>query len=98
MSIFSLIPHAQAATTDTTTAAFANLVNPIIDNVVSPLLMLAFAIAIVVFVWGVVQMLIHGDDPDARIKGRNHMLAGIIGFVIMLSAWGIVEFIADTIR
>ena len=95
MSIFSLIPYAQAATTDT--AAFAKVINPIIDNIVSPLLMLAFAVTIIVFIWGIAEMLMHGDDAGARETGRNHMLAGVIGLVIMTSAWGIIYFISDTI-
>ena len=79
------------------TAAFATVVDPILVHIVDPLIMLMFAVAIVVFVWGIVEMMIHGDDATAREKGRWHMLAGVIGLVIMVSAWGIVYFISNTI-
>jgi hypothetical protein len=91
----SFVSTAHAASDPT--AAFSAVVNPIISNIVNPLIMLMFAVAIIVFVWGVVEMVRHGDDPGAREKGQWHMLAGIIGIVIMVSAWGIVYFIANTI-
>jgi hypothetical protein len=90
-----LIDTAHAATDPT--AAFATVVDPIIVNIVDPIIMLMLAVAIVVFVWGVVEMMLHGDDATARDKGRNHMLAGIVGLVIMISAWGIIYFISNTI-
>ncbi len=79
------------------TAAFASVADPIIVNIVNPIVMLMFAVAIIIFVWGIVEMLMHGDDSTAREKGRNHMLGGIVGIVIMVSAWGIVHFISNTL-
>ncbi|HTK33129.1 MAG TPA: hypothetical protein VL335_01115 [Candidatus Paceibacterota bacterium] len=76
---------------------FAKVIDPIITNIVDPIIMLMFAVAIIVFVWGIVEMMMNGDDSSAREKGRWHMLAGIIGLVIMTSAWGIVYFISNTI-
>ncbi|MDD5165513.1 MAG: hypothetical protein PHG25_03205 [Candidatus Pacebacteria bacterium] len=76
---------------------FAKVVDPIFAHIVNPLILLMFAVAIIVFVWGVVQMMMNGDDSDARTKGRNHMLAGIVGITIMISAWGIIYFISNTI-
>ena len=92
----NLINIAHAATPDPT-PAFAAVINPIMTYVVSPLIMLMFAVAIIMFVWGVVEMLMKGDDSTARDKGRNHMIAGIIGIFIMVSAWGIIQFISDTL-
>jgi Type IV secretion system pilin len=86
---------AYAAPTDMT--AFAKIVDPLITHIVNPIVLLMFAVAIIVFVWGVIEMIIYGDDSGARDTGRNHMLAGITGIAIMLSAWGIVYFISNTI-
>jgi NADH:ubiquinone oxidoreductase subunit 6 (subunit J) len=90
-----LVNNAYAASDPT--AAFASVVDPIIASILDPLVMLMFAVAVVVFVWGIVEMLMHGDDATAREKGRNHMLGGIVGIVIMVSAWGIIYFISNTI-
>jgi len=94
--MISLVNTVYAATTDPT-ASFATVVDPIITNIVAPLIELMFAVAIVVFVWGIVEMFMNGDDATAREKGRWHMLFGVIGIFIMISAWGIINFISATI-
>ncbi len=79
-------------------AAFGNVLNPIITNVIKPLVMLAFAVATVVFVYGVIQMIIHDADAEAHRKGRWSMLSGVIGMFIMFSAWGIIYIISNTVK
>ena len=93
--MFSLAPQVQAQVDAT---AFGNAVSPILSNIVTPLVELMIAVGIIVFVWGIVEMLLHADDPDARTKGGKHMLAGVIGIFIMLSAWAIVYVISNTIK
>jgi len=94
--MIQFVQNAYAASPDPT-PAFAAVIDPIITNIVSPLIMLMFAVAIIVFVWGVVQMMINGDDAEARQKGRWHMLSGVIGIFIMVSAWGIISLISNTL-
>ena len=77
--------------------SFATIIDPIIRNIVNPLLELVFAEAVVVFVWGIVEMLMKGGDAEARTKGRNHMLGGVRGMGLMLSAWGIINLVANTV-
>ena len=77
--------------------SFASVISPIIANIVNPIVELMFAVALIVFVWGVVEMMLKGGDAEARSKGRNHMLGGVIGMVIMMSAWGIVNLISNTV-
>lgn len=57
---------------------------------------LVFALAFLFFIWGAVTYFIRGGaDEGKREEGRNLMLWGIIGFVLMVSVWGIVNFVAD---
>lgn len=91
----SLIKYAHAAIDD---RAFGKVVDPIIDHIVNPLIGLLFAVALVVFAFGVLQMVMKGDDADARKKGQMSMLGGVIGMFIMMSAWGIIYLISDTIK
>lgn len=86
------------AADSSTVQAFGNALNPIIQHIVEPLLLLVFAIAIFVFVFGIFEMVWKGTDADAREKGRWHMLGGLIGMVIMLSAWGIINLVANTVK
>ena len=78
-------------------SAFGKVVDPIIANIVNPIVELMFAIGLIVFVFGVIEMIINGDDAAARTKGRNHMLGGVIGMFIMMSAWGIIYLVASTV-
>jgi len=77
---------------------FGQVLDPIISNIVNPVIWLMFGVAIVVFAYGVLQMVIHGDDADARKKGQMSILGGVIGMVIMLSAWGIVYLVSNTVK
>jgi uncharacterized membrane protein len=77
---------------------FGQVLDPIISNIINPVIWLMFGVAIVVFAYGVLQMVIHGADPEARKKGQMSILGGVIGMVIMLSAWGIVYLVSNTVR
>jgi hypothetical protein len=89
------IPVAQAAVDLT---KFGQAMNPIIANVIYPAVGLLFGVAVLVFVYGVLQLVIHGGDPDARKTGQSTILYGTLGIVIMVSAWGIIYFISNTVK
>ena len=65
----------------------------IITKSVVPLI---FALAIVMFVWGVVQYVINSDEEAKKEKGRQFMIWGIIALTVMVSVWGLVRVLGDT--
>ena len=77
---------------------FGNVVNPIISNIVYPAITLLFGLAVITFVYGVLQMVIKGGDEEARKKGKMMMGYGILGLFIMVSAWGIIYLISNTVK
>lgn len=87
--------HAQTAVDP---VIFGKVLDPIITNIVYPVIWVLFAVGIFVFAFGVVEMIIKADSADARKKGQYHMLAGAFGMFIMISAWGIIRLIASTIK
>ncbi len=87
--------HAQTAVDP---VVFGKVLDPIIANIVYPVIWVLFAVGIFIFAFGVVEMIIKGDSADARQKGQYHMLAGAFGMFIMISAWGIIRLIASTIK
>jgi hypothetical protein len=95
--IFGIFPQVHAQSTVDATA-FGKVLDPIIVNIVNPVIEVLFAIGIFIFAYGIVEMIMKGDNPDARKKGQYHMLAGAFGMFIMLSAWGIIRLIASTIK
>lgn len=75
-------------------AGVAGTVLFIIDSVLVPVL---FAVAFIVFLYGVAQAYIFSKgDPAAVGKGHQLILWGVIGFVAMVSLWGLVNVVSNT--
>lgn len=66
----------------------------IINSVLVPLL---FAISFIVFLYGIAQAYIFSRGDMAKVEaGHKLLLYGIIGFVVMISLWGLVNVVANT--
>ena len=71
-----------------------NTVISIINDIIVPVV---FAVAFIVFVWGAFNVFIIGaNNEDAKEKGKNLMLYGLIGFFVMISVWGLVNILLGT--
>jgi hypothetical protein len=66
-----------------------------IGNVLDTLIPILIVAGIVFFVWGVVQYVI-ANDEEAKKKGKNRMIYGIIGLVVIVAMWGLVGIILKT--
>ena len=73
------------------------LVPKVYDSVVVPIFWVLFSVAFIVFFWGVVEFIRDAGSEDGRKKGRQHMLWGIVGILIMSSVFGITKVLIDTI-
>ena len=78
-------------------AAFNALLAKVISLIVVPIVWVVLTFSVLVFMWGLVQFVMYADDPKARSTGWNHILWGIIGFAIILCAYGIVRLITNTL-
>ncbi len=66
-----------------------------VDDVVVPMI---FGLAFVVFLWFIFVYFIAGAaDEEKRAKGKQFLLWSIIGFVLMLSLWGIVNLLVSSL-
>lgn len=66
--------------------------------IVNPLIKLLFALALVFFLWGVLEFLMNPTEEEAKTKGKSHMLWGIIGMTIMFSVYGLMYLVLDTFQ
>lgn len=73
--------------------SFITNVNKLIIN---PLIILMFSLALVYFLFGMFQFVRHSDDEGVRSEGKQHMLWGVIGFVIMFGVFTILKIVLDT--
>ena len=66
-----------------------------LNYIVIPLI---FALAFLVFIYGVAKhFFLSGDDEGARESGRQFMLWGIVGLVVLFSVWGLVSLLLSTL-
>jgi len=67
----------------------------IVNSILVPILI---AISFIVFLWGVYKSFIwNGDSDTERAKGRQFVLWGIIGLVVIFSVWGLVALVSGTL-
>lgn len=96
-----LIQKAHAAgypgETAVTGTSFNHLLNNILSDIIIPIIYLIMALAVVYFVWGVLVFIQNADNPEKRADGYKHMIWGVIGIFIMVSANGIISIIKSTL-
>lgn len=73
------------------------MVERIAQYILNPILYLLVGIAVVVFLWGVVEFVANADNSTGREEGRRHLIWGIIGLVIIFSVYGILNLIQSTL-
>ena len=74
----------------------AGIITTIINGVLVPLI---FAIAFIVFIWGIFQyFILGGSNQEKREEGQKLMLYGLIGFFLMVSVWGLVSILTNTFQ
>lgn len=73
---------------------FVRYLTCILVGSVVPLL---FALAFVVFIWGVVQFIANSSDENKRAQGKQFMVWGLVGLFVMFSIWGLVQLLRKTV-
>ncbi len=70
-----------------------NFFTCLLANSVVPLLI---TVAIVIFIWGMVQFITNSDNEEKRQKGRQFMVWGIVALFMIVSVWGLVRILTNT--
>lgn len=78
-------------------AGIDKLMRSISRVILNPLILFLFALALAFFLYGVMQFILNGDNEEKRKSGKAHILWGIIGMVIMVSVFGIMQLILNTL-
>jgi len=69
----------------------SNLINRFVDVIINPLIAILFALALALFMWGIARFIWSADDETAREQGKSHMIWGLVGMLIMVSVYGILN-------
>ena len=83
---------AYAASTD----AAKSLLAKIEDVILFPLMTLMVSVALMLFLWGAYEYVANAESDSAHETGRTHMIYGILGLVVMLSALTLLKIAAGT--
>jgi hypothetical protein len=67
----------------------------LLNTIVVPVI---FALAFLVFIWGVVNYFFFSEADESKLAaGRQFILWGIIGMVVLFSVWGLVNLLLSTL-
>ncbi len=67
-----------------------------ITRLLNALLPVLVALGVVYLVFGIVQYFI-GDESEAKQKGKDRIVFGLIGLFVIISVWGLVRLIMTTL-
>ena len=68
----------------------------IAEQIINPAISLMFAIAVLFFMYGVLEFIAGAGNEEKRTQGKRHMIWGIIGIFIMVSVFGIMRLLCET--
>lgn len=77
-------------------AEVIKLLNKINQFILNPIIALAFAVALLVFFWGIFQFINSETSDKGREEGKQKLLYGLVGMFIMVSAYGLIRLIIST--
>jgi FtsH-binding integral membrane protein len=75
-----------------------DLIQKFATAIIDPAIKALFIGALLIFLFGVVEYIKNSDKDDDRKKGRSHIMWGIIGMAIMVSAEIIINIAVGTIN
>ena len=64
--------------------------------IINPLILFLFALAVVFFLYGVLEFIFNQENEEKKTTGKSHMLWGIVGIAIMLGVWTLLNMIINT--
>jgi hypothetical protein len=78
--------------------AASDIIFQINSLILNPLIFLLFGVAILYFLWGVLKFVANAGNSEKRAEGANHILWGVIGIAIMISVFGLMRLIINTLN
>ncbi len=76
--------------------AATTLLGNFVTYIVNPAILLVFAAGFAWFMYGLLQFMWKLNSGEASAEGKNHMIYGLIGMLIMISVYGLIRLIDET--
>ncbi|HEY4507366.1 MAG TPA: hypothetical protein VJJ47_00565 [Candidatus Paceibacterota bacterium] len=75
-------------------STFSNLVGKVQLTISQGIIPLIGGAALVFFLWGLVRYLVNADSEPQRKLGREYMVWGLIGLLVLVGTWGFVGLLS----
>ena len=79
-------------------AVLNHFIGNVVRMIINPLILFLFALAIVYFLYGVLEFILNQNNEEKKVSGKSHMLWGIVGITIMLGVWTILSMLLTTLN
>lgn len=71
------------------------IISVVESELINPIKYLLIVAAVVLFLYGVVEMIMGASNEDARTKGKTHMIWGLAGLVIIVAVDSIISVLEN---
>lgn len=75
---------------------FKALVSFLIKSFLTPAATLLVAAAVVFFLWNIMQVIRNSDNAEELAKFKSKAVWGIVAIAVMVSLWGLVNFVTKS--
>ena len=79
------------------TVTAQSIIDKITATIFQPIAYLLFSLGFLVFMWGMVEFIANPTNSATKEKGKQHMIFGVLGLLIMVSVWGIIDLVTETL-
>ncbi|OGG56803.1 hypothetical protein A3D71_01025 [Candidatus Kaiserbacteria bacterium RIFCSPHIGHO2_02_FULL_55_20] len=76
--------------------AAANIMGRFTTYIIDPAILVVFAAGFFLFIYGLVEFLWNLNEGGENKEGKQHMMWGIVGMLIMISVYGILDLLDNT--
>lgn len=72
------------------------LIGRLVTFIINPAILLIFSAGFILFLWGLVVFIFKLDAGGDHKEGKDHMLWGLVGMLVMISVYGIIGILSNT--
>src|ERR1035437_2952850 len=94
LSLVALYPFMASAACTTTDGGLCSIISSI-SNLFSTIVPVLIGLGVIYFIWGVIMYVI-ADGEEAKKKGRDSIIYGIIGLTAIVAMWGLGHILLST--
>jgi len=69
----------------------------IVEHIINPIIGIVFALGFALFLWGVASYILKSGNETDRQTGKDHIIWGLVGMLIMVAVGGIINMIRNTL-